>query len=783
LKVLLSWLRELAPLDASPRQIADALGMLGTPVEEVVELGRGLDGIVVARVLELRQHPDAKKVQRVRVDAGTGDVEVWCGASNMAVGDLVPLATIGTVMPSGMEIGRRKMLGEYSEGMLCSPAELELPGDAGGILILEPGIAPLGTPLRDALGIREDLLFDLEINPNRPDAMSVAGVARDLAARFGVPFSLPAPTIAETGPPASSSVTVEVDDLVRCGRFTARVLRGVTVRPSPAWIAERLTALGMRPINNVVDASNYVMLELGQPSHPYDLALVGGGGFRVRRATAGETLVTLDEAERSLTADDLLICDALDAPIGIAGLMGGASSEISESTTDVVVEMAWFEPMPIAKSSRRLGLRSEASARFEKGCDPEGIALAHERFIELLGDAVGSVAAGIVDVRGTLPSRDPVRVRTSRVNGLLGTALSGAEISALLGPIGFAATAVGDDNDVRIPSWRYDSAVEIDVVEEVARTYGYDHIDAVVPPGVHFGTLSERQLDRRRARDVLVGLGLSEALPNPFLAPDDLRRCGLPDDGLTIANPLIADESVLRTSLLPGLVKTIAYNESHRVSGVALFEIGHVVRRPAQPQPLPDEREHLAAAVAGAEAPAAVELWSALAEALAIEGWSLRSAEVAGLHPTRAADLVISGDVVGHVGEVDPAVLDAYGVGERVAWLELDLDRLFGLPHGQRPYRVVSKYPSSDIDLAFEVADSVTAATVAGAVRAAAGDLLVDFELFDVYRGAGVADGSRSLAYRLRFQAPDHTLTDGEVAEVRARCIEGAAAVGASLRG
>jgi phenylalanyl-tRNA synthetase beta chain len=281
----------------------------------------------------------------------------------------------------------------------------------------------------------------------------------------------------------------------------------------------------------------------------------------------------------------------------------------------------------------------------------------------------------------------------------------------------------------------------------------------------------------------LVGLGLAEALPNPFLAPGDLRRCGLPDDGITIANPLIADESVLRPSLLPGLVKTVAYNESHRVSGAALFESGHVFRRPAQAQPLPDEREHLAVAVAGAEAPEAVALWSALAGALAVTDWSLRAADVAGLHPTRTAEIVVAGEVVGAVGEVDPGVLESFAVSERVAWFELDLGRLLELPHGERPYRLVSKYPSSDVDLAFEVREDVPAGTVADALRTAAGDLLVRMELFDVYRGAGVAEGSRSLAYRLRFQAPDRTLTDAEVAEVRARCIEGAASVGAGLRG
>ena len=784
MKVLLSWLREFAPFDAAPDEIADALGMLGTPVEEQTNIGHSYEGIVVARVLELRQHPDAKKVQRVVVDAGGAEpVEVWCGAFNMAVGDLVPLATIGTVMPNGMEISRRKILGEASEGMLCSPTELELPGEPTGILVLPPAIAPLGTPLREALAIEADVLYELEVNPNRPDAMSVAGVARDLAAWFKVPFTLPNPTVAEDETPVDQLTSVVVEDEVRCGRFTTRVLRGVTVRPSPAAIARRLTLLGMRPINNVVDVSNYVMLELGQPSHPYDLARVPGGGLRVRRARAGETITTLDDVERSLTDDDLLICDALDAPSGIAGIMGGAASEIDESTRDVLVEMAWFEPMPIAKSSRRLGLRSEASARFEKGCDPEVIGLAHRRFIDLLGDAVTSVARGAVVVDGVLPASGPVRVRTARVNRILGTALDGGTVRTLLEPIGFVSTPAGDDdNDVRIPSWRFDSATEIDVIEEVARHFGYPNIGANMPPAVRFGHLSEHQAERRHVRDVLVGLGLAEAMPTPFLAPDDIRRAGLHDDGITITNPLIADESVLRTSLLPGMLKTIAYNESHRVEHAALFELGHVFRRPATPQPLPDEREHVAAALAGEEAPAAVRLWDALADALAVRDWELRAAELPGLHATRGASILVGGHAVGAVGEVDPGALAAFGISERVAWLEVDLGQLFALPHGERTYRPVSRYPSSDIDLALVTPDAIPAAAVARALRDGAGDLLVALELFDVYRGAGVPDGARSLAYRLRLQASDRTLTDADVAAVRASAIAAAEAVGASLR-
>ncbi|MEY2406379.1 MAG: phenylalanyl-tRNA synthetase beta chain, partial [Acidimicrobiaceae bacterium] len=762
--------------------IADALGALGTPVEEMELLGEGLDGIVVAKVLDLRPHPNADRMQLVDVDPGTGEaLQVCCGAFNMAVGDLVPLATVGTVMPNGMEIARAKKRGEWSNGMLCSPTELGMGSDGSGIMVLDSalvGAAGLGTPLKEALGVEADVLYDLEINPNRPDAMSVAGVARDLAAWYRVPFTLPSPALVETGDPVSGLITVEVEDRTRCGRFTARVLQGVTVGPSAPAITRRLTLLGMRPINNVVDVSNYVMLELGQPSHPYDLARIPGGGLRVRRAGDGETLLTLDDVERRLTADDLLICDANDAPNGLAGIMGGASSEIDETTRDVLVEMAWFLPIGIAKTARRLGLRSEASARFEKGTDPEVIELAHARFVELLGNAVTSVATGMVDVRGELPQRAPVRVRTARVNRILGTQLDGPTIGSLIEPIGFTSEPVGDDQDVTIPSWRYDSSAEIDVIEEVARLYGYANIPKVVPPAVRFGALSVRQRERREVRDVLVGLGLAEALPMPFLAPGDLVRSGLRDAPITITNPLVAEESVLRTSLLPGLLKTLAYNQSHRASDFGLFELGHVFRRPATEQPLPDEREHVGVLLADAEAPAAVDVWEALADALAVADWSLRAAEVPGMHPTRTAEVVVAGEVLGAVGEVDPGVLEAHGITGRAAWLELDLGRLLDLPHGERPYRPVSRFPSSDIDLAFEVPDSVPAAELERILRSAAGDLLVDLRIFDVYRGPGVAAGSRSLGFRLRFQAPDRTLTDADVAAVRERAID---AVQASL--
>jgi phenylalanyl-tRNA synthetase beta chain len=800
-KVLLSWLQDFAPIEGDPVEIGEHLSDLGMAVEQLDRLGDGLDGVVVARVLATRPHPNADKIQLVDVDAGEREaLQIVCGAFNMRPGDLVPLATVGTVMPNGLDIGRRKVRGEWSNGMLCSPRELGLGGDHAGIFVLPPGISEPGVPFADAMGIERDVLYDLEVNPNRPDAMSVAGVARDLAARLRLPFSLPVPQVDEVGGKHIDSVRVDVLDPDLCGRFSARVLQGVTVGPSDPAIARRLTLLGMRPINSLVDVSNYVMLELGQPNHPYDLAKIRGGGLRVRRARAGEALVTLDDVERRFTADDLLICDAEDTPIGIAGIMGGADTEIDATTTVVLLEMAWFLPIAIAKTSRRLRLRSEASARFEKGTDPEVIELAHARFAELLAPSGARLEAGMVDVRGELPAREPIRVRTDRLNRLLGTELTSGEITELLTPIGFASVptdgGAGDpaaDVEVIVPSWRYDSSAEIDVVEEVARLYGYSRIGRSVPTSAHTGRLSARQLERRRLRWLLVGRGLSEAMPLPFLAPGDLERCGLPGDGIEIANPLVKEESVLRTSLLPGLVKALGTNAARRNTGVGLWEVGHVFRRRDGDDPgpvawgesLPDEREMLGVALGGRDAAEAVHEWRAVAEVLGLAGVEVENAAVPGLHPTRSARLVGPvGEPVGAVGEIDPGVLEAHGIGERVGWLEVDLDLAAGLPHRTRIYRPVSIYPSSDIDLAFEVDDAVPASAIEATLRAAAGDNLAALRPFDVYRGPGIPEGRRSVAYSLRLDALDHTLTDDEVAEIRRRCIDAVeSAVPASLRG
>jgi len=790
MKVTLSWLREFAPdIDGDPVVLGETLSALGLAVEEMDVVGEIVDGVVLAKVLELRPHPDADKIQLVDVDQGDGQpLQVCCGAFNMRVGDLIPFATIGTVMPNGMEIAQREMRGQTSNGMCCSGAEIGLNGDTDGIMILNDRVvdgAALGQPLATAIGIQPDILWDLEVNANRPDALSVAGVARDLAAALGVDFRFPDYEIATTEEPVEGLLDITIDDPTLCGRFVATVLRNVTVAESPAWMQERLIQLGMRPINSIVDISNYVMLELGQPNHTFDLGTIANGTLVVRRARDGETLVTLDGVERSLVSYDGVICDQSGEIVSLAGVMGGATTEISDSTTDVLLEMAWWDPPSISRTVKRLNLPSEASTRFRRGADyGDNIARAMKRFVQLAAESGVTAVTGMVDVAGQTPDRAPVPVRVERINGLLGTSLSSVEMVALIEPIGFECTMVSDDTlDVVIPTWRWDTTTETDIAEEVGRMFGYMNIERTVPKGENAGGLSQYQKDRRLVRDVLVGAGCDETLPMPFLAPGDLAKAGLPEDGVTLTNPLHAEESVLRTSLLPGQLKAIAYNQSHRNPDVRFFEIDHVFLPAEEASLLPDEREYLAVALAGEEAPAAVAVLDALDRALALPNLQLRSDRAPGLHPTRTAEVVVAGRSRGHVGEVDPAVLEAYGVHGRVAWLELDLGGLLDGPHGSRRYTPVSKFPSSDIDLAFVLADTVAASQVEASLRKGGGELLVGLELFDVYRGSGVDEGSRSLTYRLRFQAKDRTLTDDEIGAVRQSCIDQVAAkTGATLR-
>ncbi|MEY2472164.1 MAG: phenylalanyl-tRNA synthetase beta chain [Actinomycetota bacterium] len=791
--VPLSWLRDFVAIDDDVDSLVDTCNALGLVVEGVNYVGGGVKDVVVAKVLEVDRIEGADKIRRIVVDHGEGPVQVVCGAWNFEAGATVAFAPVGAVLPGDFAIGKRKMKGVESNGMICSERELELGDEGGGIMVLDDSLVP-GTKLADALGIEPDVVLDLAIEGNRPDALCVIGIARDLAAKLGLPFT--EPVAAMTLPDASADgPLVSVEAPAMCPIFTATRLDGVTIGPSPEWMQRRLTLAGMRPISNIVDISNYVMLEHGQPTHPYDGDRLPGGGFVVRTAEPGEQLLTLDGEMRTLGVggEDCVIADANGVGVGIAGVMGGGTSEIEDSTTNVVLEAAWFDPMAIARTSKRLGLRSEASARFEKGVDAGNVDRAVARFcalaVEYAGATITRRTAWTSDEYAPQPA--VITMRTARVNALLGTQLSATEMDGYLTAIGFVVERTDDEvARVTAPSWRPDATIEESLAEEIARHYGYESVarELRTSPGTS-GGLTRRQRERRLIRDVLCGLSINEAMTSPLLGPGDHAAAGLPEHDLIKADrPLALEESILRTSLLPGLLRSISHNVRHRAKEVWLYEVGPVWERPHEPPAdpsvinrlvtgpeggLPHETERVAVALWPADAYAAVDAWLVLADALRLQkpGVANPRDEFPGLHPTRTGAVTVDGSAIGVVGEVDPAVLDGLGIEGRVAWLDVDLAALHAAPRRSSTALDVSRFPSSDIDLAFVVPDDVAAGDVLATLRDVAGALLVTAELFDVYRGNGVPEGSRSLAFSLRFCALDRTLTDNEVGERRAAVI------------
>jgi phenylalanyl-tRNA synthetase beta chain len=787
----LSWIRDFTPVEASVGDIADALNQLGLEVEAIEEPGREIGGVVVARIVEVMPHPDADRIRLADVDAGEGLVRVVCGAPNIEAGMVVPFAQVGAHLPGDFKIERRKIRGQVSEGMLCSARELGLGDDHAGILELSPD-APLGTDVREVLGL-DDVVFDLQITPNRPDAMGIVGVARELAAHFGLPLTVPSPA---GGPSAGElrGATVEVDAPERCPRFVAMVA-DVAMGESPDWMKRRLALAGMRPISNVVDVTNYVMLERCRPLHAFDLDRLAGPGIVVRLAKPGEKMETLDGVERELTGDDLLICDGNRVAQGIAGVMGGAAAEVSEATTAILLESAYFEASGIAKTSKRLGLRSEASARFERGVDPNDVAAGAARAMELLAEvAAARRDAGVIDVypQPVLPAR--IVVRTDRVNRLLATGLTDSQVGDLLAPLSIEMAG----GIATVPTWRPDIEREIDIVEEVARRVGLQRIARTVPSNPEkIGALTAVQRQRRTVADVLVGAGYDEVFTLPLLAPPDLARAGVATDALIeVENPLRAEESILRPSLLPGLLRAVGHNAAHGNRDVSLFELGHVFAPPAPGATLPVEKLHLAAVRSGQIVRAPYEpdrdvtvhdltaVIEALAQELRLLEWKLVAASVPGFHPVRAARIVVDGNEVGTIGEVDADVVEALALTGPVVAYELDADALLASARDPLAARPVSRYPASAIDLAFVVPDAVPAGAVLGTLRETAGELLESVRLFDVFRSEALGPGKVSLAFALRFRSADRTLTDAEVGALRQQCIDAVvSAFGAELRG
>jgi phenylalanyl-tRNA synthetase beta chain len=820
--VPLSWLSEYAPFGVDPvdrvavRALGGVLDSLGLVVESTEFVGDVLSGVVLAQVLAIEPIEGADRIRKVAVSYGASDpAQIVCGAHNFAVGDVVALATIGTELPGGFRIERRTMLGVVSEGMLCSGPELGLSDDAEGLLIvaspgadgpLPEGIV-LGGGLSEHLGIEPDVVFEITVEPNRPDALSVVGIARDLAAKLGVPFSPPSPTVERSGPEASTLASVATTVPWACDRILGRVLSGCTPVASPPKVRRRLELAGMRPINSIVDASNYVMLELGQPTHPYDLDRLGGRGISVRLASAGEPLVTLDKVTRTLgiardrggdlvELAELVVTDARDRPVGLAGVMGGADSEIGEETTDVLLEVAHFDSMVVGRVAARYELRTEAAHRFWRGTDPTGMDLAADRFCELVisasiaaGVAPPTVAPGALEDDRRPPADPPIVLRTSRVNAILGTELAREEIASLIAPIGFTTTPVGEDLAVVVPGFRSDVTLEVDLIEEVARHFGYDAISGSLRRSPTPGRLSDRQRRRRILRRILTGVGAYEAWTSSIVDPSVEAEIGVDGDPVVVSNPIVASDTTLRTQLLPGLLAALGRNDGRRNGDVRLFEIGRVFSRSGTDDERPIEHEVVGIVLAEPDddARGAVEVARTILDGLGIDASQTAfepfgdrdDPASSGCHPTRSVYLVDVGstedapEVIGVVGEIDPDVAERFSLRHRrIGWIGLDLDHLFHVSRRDRRAVAVSEFPSSDLDLDFIVDEEVPADRLERAISDAVGQMLESVTLVDAFRGPSVPEGTRSLTYRLRLSSIDHTLSTEEIARARDACIE-----------
>jgi phenylalanyl-tRNA synthetase beta chain len=791
MKFLLSWLRELFPIELSAEELAEVLTRIGLSVESVERPWDGLSGVVVARVLDVSDHPKSDRLCVARVDTGAGERQVVVGVRNMRPGDLVPYAPPGARVPALPEpLGVRELRGERSEGMLCSPHELSISADHTAILVLPDGVSP-GTDVKQAFGL-DDAVLDIELMANRSDLMSVTGVAREAAAATGVPFTPPDTTVPEGDELAQHVATVEVHDLERCPRYLARIIRDVRVGVSPIRVQARLTASGMRPLSGVVDATNYVMLEMGQPLHPFDLALLEGSGIVVRRAEEGERIVTLDDVERVLTSEDLVIADHATA-VAIAGVMGSAAAEVSGTTRDVLLEAAYFEPRGIFRTGQRLGLRTEANARFERGVDPEGVARAADRAAALVAEWSGGVVLkGAVDV-GEVPLRRRVTVRPTRASALIGYEVSPRDVQEALGRLSIPVESTDDGQLVaEIPGYRVDLEREVDLIEEVARVRGYDRIGSTLPAIRQAGGFVPQHAFRRRIREVLVRAGLREVRGWSFASAADLELMGHPQGGaVRIANPIAAEERYLRTSLLPGLLRALGRNLAHGVPGAALFEVGTVFW---EGDPV-EERENVAVAMTGPapahwyepdregdffDAKGAVE---AVLAGLGIEDWALGGPADAPFHPGRSASVTVGGELAGVVAELGPREKDRLDFPHRVAVAELDVSVLARGVSPQIVHRDVPRFPPVHRDLAFVVDGDVPAAALRAALVEAGGELLGSCRIFDVFTGGAIPQGKKSLAFAVQFRAPDRTLTDEEADRAVAAIVERLARdFGAELR-
>ncbi len=798
MKVTLNWLKQYVDFNWPPEEVTERLTMLGLEVEGVQRINGEFDGIVVAQVITRDKHPNADKLSLCRVNDGTGERQIVCGAQNFQPGDKVPLILPGASLPlkpgekEPFTIKVGKIRGVESHGMLCSPQELGLPDAVDGLLILRAD-AKVGQPFAEYLGRSGgDVVYDLEVTPNRPDLNSVIGIAREIAAVTGNALKIPEVRSSQAAPAAASLVSIRIDDADLCPRYTARVVKGVKIGPSPDWLKRTLEKVGIRSISNVVDVTNYVMLEIGQPLHAFDYHLIAKGSsgtptIVVRRAAAGEKFKTLDGQERTLTNEMLLIADEQKG-IALAGVMGGANTEINDQTVDVLVESAYFSPTNIRRTSKQLGLRSESSYRFERGADIGIAEWASQRAAQLiLETAGGQLAEGVVDAWPKTFVPGQLTLRHHKVNELLGITLRPEEMEFYLGQLGLKAVnrkarPVGEDGPVepvtfQIPSWRVDLKRENDLIEEIERLHGLAKVPATPPRGAigtnAFDLIHDQIAEVRR---ILTGLGLNEAQGQTLISDSAAKLVAPAEAIVALANPLSSDMNVLRPSLLPGLIDSLRHNVTHKNYDVALFEVGRVF---LTGKGSPKEERRVAIALTGQRAQAFWQgeerdakfdsadvkgLVEELLEQFAVRGVVFaRQASPSALF-LEAASVTLGGKLpLGELGQLSPALAKKHDLRDTVLVAELNLDQLIARRNAGRSFKPLPQFPSSRRDVAMLVTEATTHDAVLQTVKQAKAANLESVELFDVFRGKNVPDGHKSLAYAFTYRSPERTLTDNEV--------------------
>lgn len=809
--VSFNWLKEFVEIDQSPAEIADALTMGGIEVEAITRVGESLDQVYTAKIEEINAHPSVEKLSLARVSLGDRMETVVCGAPNIRVGQIVPYAAPGAVLPSGLEISERVIKGVHSPGMICSAKELDLGDDASGVLVFDPGTKS-GLLLTAALPVIDDWVLDVSITPNRGDCLSLLGIAREVAALTNRPWRVPEVRIEESSVHIRDKMTIEVPDADLCPRYVARLVDGVKVGPSPFLVCLRLHRSGMRPISNVVDATNLILMECGQPLHAFDYALLEDQKIVVRRADPGERFVTLDGVERELPPNALMIRDG-QRSVALAGIMGGLNSEIHDGTDAVLIESACFERFGTRRTAKALGMSTEASFRFERGVDPEGSFWAAQRAAALIsGLAGGQVLAGTIDVYPRRIERPPVPVRTNRVNLVLGTSLTTGETVSYLQRLGIRVYATGDGMvTARPPSWRWDLDREVDMIEEVARIYGFQNIPVTTPRYQSAPDHTRINHNRiSRVAELMNASGYTEVVTMSFVSQEaarEFRHSSGTDSELKLLNPLSEDLAVMRTSLLPGLLQVMKRNVSFRSTDLRLYEVGNIFI-PAAGQELPREDIMLAGLATGSRYP---ELWhfhrgevdtrgkvnlatevdfydvkgaiETLLEGLGVDNAEFVPSKMPFLHPGKSADLVVGGQTVGYLGELSPGKTREHGLEAKVQIFEIFVEPLFIAGCKESVFKPIPRYPYVERDLSIIVEEKVSGETIKQLISRLGHDIIGSVILFDLYRGETIPEGCRSLAFRIRYQSEDRTLTDAEVQEVHSQVAEMLAReVGAAMR-